>query len=347
MHHGGRKNVIAHDRGEEKRAGGGVERVQRDRRGVLGVSPGRREFRPMRHEQHHRQPRDPVDEHRQEVERRGVRPMRVLDQDQDRHVAGHARQPPRQHAVDAPRAGRGVQIGARYGLDPKQIVEKDRVLGEQRRRRRDQRVDPRAPRLGRKAPRKAGPRLDMAHDRMQRPIGQVSRAVPFHDAGGFAAETLDERQRQARLADARLAAEMRDLSAAGPHRAPASKERIELLLATDKRIEAGHRASVEPALRRAFAEQTIDRDRLGKALEDDVAPLLVFEHRPAKSSRGFRDDDFAGPRDALQPGRKIERLADDRLLQRDPLALDSPTTTTSPVAMPTRTLSGSPSGVRS
>ena len=106
-------------------------------------------------------------------------------------------------------------------------------------------------------------------------------------------------------------------SAAGPRRAPAGEERIELLLAADEGIETRDRAGVEAALRRAFAEQAVDRDWRGKALEDDVAPLLIFEHPPAKSSRGFRDDDLARPRDTLQPGREIERLADDRLLHRD------------------------------
>ena len=130
------------------RAGRGVERVERDRRGVLGVSPLGREFGPMRHEQQRRQPRDPLDEHRQEVERRGVRPMRVLHQKQDRRVSGHARKPPRQHAVYAPRASRCVEFEARLRFDSEEILEKACVLGEQRRRRRDQRIDSRPPLLG-------------------------------------------------------------------------------------------------------------------------------------------------------------------------------------------------------
>ena len=344
MHHGRRQNVIAHHRGEEQRPGGGVERLQRDRRGVLGVSPGRREFRPMRHEQHHRQPRDPVDKHRQEIERRGVRPMRVLHQDQDRHVAGHARQPPRQHAIYAPRAGRGVELGARLGLDSEEIVEKACVLGEQRRRRRDQRIDPHPARLGQGAPRKAGSGLDIPHDRMQRPIGQVSRAVPFHDPGGFAAEMLDQGHRQTRLADPRLARDMHDLSGAAARRAPAGEERIELLFAADERIEAGDHASVEPALRRAFAEQAVDRDRPGKPLST-MSPLCSYSNIAPQSLRVASEMTISpGP---ATPCSLAARLSVSPTIDCSSAVLGSPTTTTSPVAMPTRTVSGSPSGVRS
>src|SRR5271165_6769907 len=116
---------------------------------------------------------------------------------------------------------------------------------------------------------------------MQRAIGEVSRAIPFYNRGRFPADMFDQRQREARLADARLPGDVHDLPVSVPRHSPPGKERAELLLAADERIETRDGASVETALRQAFSKQAIDRHRLGKAFQDDIAPLLVFEHPPA------------------------------------------------------------------
>ena len=83
MHDGSRQGAFTQHRAQEAGAGCSVKRFERDRRAALN-SPGRREFGPVRHQQEHPHPRHTVDEHRQEIERRGVGPMRVLQQDQDR-----------------------------------------------------------------------------------------------------------------------------------------------------------------------------------------------------------------------------------------------------------------------
>ena len=121
--------MIAHDCGKKLRPGRRVERAERDRGCVLGLRPGRSELGPVRYDHESRKPRNPIGQHRQEVQRRGVGPMRVFHQDQDRPVVGHPHQPPRQDPVDPPRASRGVVLHARFGVDSEEIMDKGRVFG--------------------------------------------------------------------------------------------------------------------------------------------------------------------------------------------------------------------------
>src|ERR1700733_5578364 len=175
---------------------------------------------------------------------------------------------------------RRAELRVHFSLDSEEVVEKFRILVRQCWRRGDQRLDRHAPGFGGVAAQNASPGFDVTRDRMERTIGQVSRAVPFHDSEGFTAQTLDQREREPRLADARFAGDMHNLSGADPRGAPPAKERVKLLLAADERIEAGAGARVEAALHRAFAEQTVDRHWGGKALKDDVTFLLILEHCP-------------------------------------------------------------------
>ena len=155
----------------------------------------------MRHQQHDRQPRNAVDEYRQEIERRGVGPVRILDQDQDRPIARQALHGSGEDVVCAPSPGGGVQLGASAVVDSEKIGEKGYILGADSPRVRDQRLEPRPPRVGWGRTRQAGPSLNLLHDRMQRTVRQMRSAIQPQDLWARLAKLIYECAREARLAD--------------------------------------------------------------------------------------------------------------------------------------------------
>src|SRR6478752_7573685 len=118
----------------------------------------------------------------------------------------------------------------------------------QRRRRGDQRLDRCSPRAGRVAAQNTAPGFDVTHDRMERTIGQVRRAVPLHDPYRLTAQAFHYREREPRFADARFARDMHDLPRSAARGAPVAEECIKLPLAADKGVEAKAVACVEAAL---------------------------------------------------------------------------------------------------
>ena len=73
---------------------------------------------------------------------------------------------------------------------------------------------------------------------------------------------------------------------------------------------------LEPARRRADAEDAVGPDRLGEALGLDRAEVGALEQAADEPARAGGDDDAVRLGQPLQPRGQVRGLADDRLLPR-------------------------------
>ena len=133
-------------------------------------------------------------------------------------------------------------------------------------------------------------------------------------------EPLLERREQPRLADPRLAGEEHHPALAAPGLPPAPQQQVDLLLAADQRRQGRGVERLEPARRRADAEDAVRADRRGEALGLDRAQVGALEQVADEPARGLGDHDAAGLGQRLQPGGQVRGLADDRLLPGGPAA---------------------------
>src|SRR5262249_43302218 len=134
----------------------------------------------------------------------------------------------------------------------------------------------------------------------------VRRAAAFEGGVGLVGDALAEHAHQARLADARLAAEEHRAPAAAAHHLPAIEEQGDLLLAADERRPA---ARGDRGWSGALPAHAMGGDRLREPLQ-----LLYAERRAAKPAfgdpeRGATDHHRPGFGHALEPRRDVDRLA--------------------------------------
>ena len=103
---------------------------------------------------------------------------------------------------------------------------------------------------------------------------------------------------------------------------------------------------LEPTLSNTFSDDSPSPNQLRDTLEREWCEGGELEQIADEASRSIRHDHRAGLRKRLQPRRQVGCLSSDTSLLRLPEPIRSPTTT-SPVAISTRALSGSPPAVLS
>ena len=262
---------------------GAIEGAERDDAVVRAQAPGRAEFRPRGREDEQRRLRAALGERLHQIERGRVGPVQVLEGERDRLRArpgenprDQRRQLPaaqflrrelrrallRQRDVDQ-RREQGRIFGGVEADEPKRVLE----VGE-------------AP-VGRliRAEALAAP----FGDRVQRRILQELRRRQFDQGVRRLAERRAKLLDEARLADAGLADDERELALAFARPLPAPAQEVELLLAPDERSERRARRS---AARRS-------RARCGRASTGSGTPLsscapLVLGDEQARRSDAAR-----------------------------------------------------------
>jgi hypothetical protein len=147
----------------------------------------------------------------------------------------------------------------------------------------------------------------------------VRRALIAHPHMRLAADLLAERRQEARLADARLARDERDLAFALARLAPAVEEQRHLVLPSDKGRHRLRSRRLEAADVLRLAQNHPGGNRRIEAVEDLWSKRLQLEPAAQQPPRGLCDHDGARPGERLQPRRQIGRLANDGLFLRRPL----------------------------
>ena len=204
---------------------------------MRAADPRRGEFRAKGDHQQRAQAGQPIDEPAEHVERGRVDPVRILQQRQHRRVF---RQPREQRDQRRNRSllllRRGHfqrRVSPLVGYRQQGSEERRDVLRIQPRTRdhRLQLVQPRRRRLDADKTRRMP---DLAGDRIESVVDVVRRALIAHPHMRLVADPLAERRQNARLADARLARDERDLTFALARLAPAVEEQRHLMLAPDE-----------------------------------------------------------------------------------------------------------------
>ena len=245
-------------------------------------------------------------------QRRPVRPVEVLDQEEARPGLARPLDQPRQDPPPAVRPG-GVVHGVVEGAQVRrlgqleQVVQEHRVLGAER-------VVARSARHGRGRPAGAARRLAPEHAEDEGPDRAPPGAGPeVEDQPGVAGEAgparlLLELLDEARLADPGLAADVDGLPS--PVRAAGDEGRAEVAqlgCPARERSAAGRRAPDEAA-------QAPRPHRLGEALHLERVQLVAGEPLAEGAPHRVRDQDLAGPRGPGEAGGEVHRLAGDGVL---------------------------------
>ena len=161
----------------------------------------------------------------------------------------------------------------------------------------------------------------------------------------FGGEAFQKRGREPRFADAGLAGEQHHLAFAGLCPRPAPQQQFEFFFPPDERGQAGRVQRLEAAFHGTRPQRRPGPHRPGDALEVLGPEVLQLEEIAEQPSRAVGDDDRVRLGQRLQARREVRRLADDcRAPAPRPTPIRSPTTT-SPVAMPTRTCKRMPAAV--
>src|SRR5262249_53669532 len=122
-------------------------------------------------------------------------------------------------------------------------------------------------------------------------------------------KALQQRRREPRFADAGLAREQHHLAFAGFCPGPAPKQPFRFFLAPDEGGEAGGMHRLEAACHGTRLQHRPRPHRPGNALEAPRPKVIELEEIAEKSSRALGDDDRIRFGNALQPRRKVQRLA--------------------------------------
>ena len=161
---------------------------------------------------------------------------------------------------------------------------------------------------------------DLARDRMERVVDVVRRALIAQQDVPFAANPLAQGRQHARLADAGLAREQRDLVLAFGGATPAVEQQRHLAVAPDKGRHGFRARRIEPADIFSFAHHQPGGDRDLETLQFARAQRDQFERPAEQPPRRFGDHHAAGFGQRLHPRRQIRCIADHRLLLRRPFS---------------------------
>ena len=175
----------------------------------------------------------------------------------------------------------------------------------------------------------------------KRAVGMLRRAEIAQARVRLAGEAFQQRGREPRFADAGLAGEQHHLAFARLCPGPAPQQQFEFFFPPDECGQAGRVQRLEAALDRTRPQRRQSPRRSGDALEVLWPEVRQLEQIAEQPSRAPAITTLFG---SATPCRRAARFGVSPTMPRS-CASPEPTrspTTTSPVAMPTRTCSGSP-----
>ena len=265
----------------------------------------------------------PLDRQIEQLERGGIRPVRVLEQEQDRLLSGETLELIEQCRERPAALLRGAERQRRIPL-----AERDR---QQRRKKRRCGLNPRCVHseerfqlvealLGRIVCLEPRRSLQLGDERMKRAVGVVGRALVTQARVRLAGDALGKSRRKAGLADPRLARDQHDLSFALPGEPLALQQEIDFLLAADEIGQTCLADRLETALGGRHALDRPRRDRLGNTLDLVQAEVAQTEQIAEQPARGGGDDDRPGLGQGLKARCKVRRVPDHGVLAQRTLA---------------------------
>ncbi|HEV8029175.1 MAG TPA: hypothetical protein VGP50_17205, partial [Stellaceae bacterium] len=248
--------VCGGDVGDQPRAFGAAQAIQRQD-GCLGTrQPRRREVRPRRHQDEQPRLADAVGEARHQFERGGVDPVRVLQHQEDRITLAQM-----DDLVDKERDGRRLPLRRRQRQLRRRRLGRDRQeVSQQRDRGFVRRGAPReyCPELvdagtRRVGGRKSGSPSEMLDDRIEHAVPVIGRALQVNPGVKLMGDIFLQRLDRARFADTSLADHADDLTLARAGETPALEHQPHFVRPADERQRTGADRG-EAALDRRFAE---------------------------------------------------------------------------------------------
>ena len=132
----------------------------------------------------------------------------------------------------------------------------------------------------------------------------------------LAADAIEQRLDQPRLAHAGFAGEQDGLALALLRQPPALQQQAHLLRAADERRENCRARRFEPARQRCFPQHPPGRHRIGKAFEHMLAAAFVFESASEQAVSRVGNNDGVRLGQCLQACGKVRRFADDQFFAR-------------------------------
>ena len=254
----------------------------------------------------------------EQVARRGIDPMGVLDQQQHRSPSRKLAQHLRQHRQHPLFAHHGIEVG-----------ELGRHVGRDRQEAGEQRQHPGIAPAGtqqhtqlaqfrRRFVCRQNSRRTLEHPehRIERAVGVVRRALAKHTNVQFTGDPGAQRLGQARFADARLAGEQHQLALAAAGELPTPHEQGKLQLAAD---QVGQRRVVrggEAAFHHRLTHHLPACYQIRKTLEGNGVEWTQLEHPAKAAARAGADNGGVGFGDLLQARREVRRLAHHQRLRR-------------------------------
>ena len=292
----------------------GAERAELDRDDLAAIGPGRRELAPEgEHAQGGNAPQtgdDPI----QQLDRRWIGPVKILDREQHRAPGPIADQDRFEHAQGRAPGIPRCEIGplrVRHAVDRQQVSEQGHRLSRVEPGLASRDLEDGTLMLGRLAAIQPQPTLEIADHRIQRRGLVVRGALPHLLASDLLAQVFDQRAHQAALADPRLTADLDDLTAALGCALPCVLDDAQFAVAADHRGQRAPTRDLEAAHRPGRPQHPVGADRPGHPLQRLLAQRLGLEVALDQRLRGVADDDRVGLGDRLQARRDVGHLTDD------------------------------------
>jgi len=267
----------------------------------------------------------PLDRQIEELEGSGIRPVRVLEREQDRPPAGETLELIEQCRERPASLLHGAERQRRIPL-----AERDR---QQRRKKRRYSFNPRCAHgeerfqlvealLGGVVGLETCRSLQLGNERTKRAVGVVGRALVTQARVRLAGDALGERRHKTGFADPRLARDQHDLPFALPSEALPLQQEIELVLAVDEIGQTRRAGRLEAALGIGYAFDRPRCDRLGNTLDLVPPKVAQTEQIPEQAARGGGDDDRPRLRQSLKARCKVRRVPDHGVLAQRTLAAE-------------------------
>ena len=290
-----------------------AEMGEGERGDVRKTRPGRHETGPVGDQQQDRHALNAIDHQMEQLARRGVDPVCVLEQDQQ-GARGEALQLLEQ-SLEGQRLlafGRDVERWiALASRDREQRRQQGRRAGDLGGAATEQRLQLVQFDLWRVALLEIRRPLQLVEHGMQGAVNVEGRAIVAQHRDLLAPHEIPESLDDARFADTRLAGQQDHLAFAGFGVLPARKQQADLLVASDQRRETPNGGRLEAAGRSGRFANPKDGDRLVDSSDRMRTEFLEHEQTLGQPTGPLADHDGSGLGHRLQPRRHIGRLADD------------------------------------
>ena len=297
---------------------GGRQRPKLDLEHRPALRPGRLELGPERQDTQDRQARQAGDDSPEQLDGRGIRPVEILDDEEQRMTS---RVGDEQGLEDSQRRGAGV-AGAEFGAGSAVPAADRQELREQRHglRRVEARVDDRLLQhlqvlAARVRSFEAEQALEEPDDRVEGRGLVVSRALPHVLGSGVPPLALPQRVDEAALADPRLPRDMNDRALPARGLPPSLRERLELAIAAHDRGHAACARDLEAADRAGRTHGSMHVYRARYPLERHLTERLGLEVALDQLVRIPADHDRSRRGGRLEPCGDVRSLPDDVVLR--------------------------------